>query len=103
MLELLEARRNQAAQLRQPRAAPLTESNSEAMGNHMAATERPGIRNEFIERQTNGSIVRRHDGAGTRANDDVDRDPVSDELLQDAKVTGAAQTSSAEHESNANG
>jgi hypothetical protein len=103
MFELLEARRDQSAQLRQPRAAPLTESNTEAMGNHMAATESPGICNELVERQANSSIVRSHDGAGTRANDDVDRDPVSDELLQDAKVAGAAQTSSAEHESNANG
>lgn len=48
------------------------------------------------------SIVGGDDRSRAGANDDVDGDLVSGELLQDAHVTGAAQASPAQDDSNPN-
>ena len=56
------------------------------------------VANQFVDRQTDGRVVRRDDSTRTRSDDDVDRDVVLDELVQDAHVACAAQAAAAQHE-----
>lgn len=67
------------------------------MGQHMSPTKVLSVGDELVEREANRGIVGRDDSAGARADDDVDGNPVRDELLQDPDVSGAAQSSAAEH------
>jgi hypothetical protein len=103
MLELFEAGRNEATELRQHAAHASIESNVEAVGNQMPATEALGIRDQLIERQANRSVVRSNDRPGTRPHDDVDGNFVGNEALKHTNMACAAQPSAAEHERGANG
>jgi hypothetical protein len=68
----------------------------------MAATEVARVVDQRINREPNRSIVRGDDRSRTRADDDVDRNAAVDEPSQDAEVSGTAQASAAQHESNSN-
>ena len=56
------------------------------------------VANEFVDRQTDGRVIRRDDRTRTGSDDDVDRDFVLDELVQHANVACAPQAAAAEHE-----
>jgi hypothetical protein len=68
-----------------------------AVGQEVPTAEMSRVANELVDRQTDGSIVRRDDSTRTRSDDDVDRDFVLDELLQDAHVACAPQAAAAQH------
>jgi hypothetical protein len=84
--ELLETPRDHSAQRLQHPVEAAVQSHIQAMGEEMTPTKRPCIRFEFLERETNGGVVRRNDGTGARSDDGVNGDVVCDELLQDADV-----------------
>lgn len=102
-LQLLEAFRDEPAQACQHSIEPMTESNVEAVNNQMPAAKAVGVRDQFVERETNGGIVRSNDSPSARTDDDVDGNPVGDQLSEYAKMTGSAQSPAAQHEANANG
>jgi hypothetical protein len=80
----------------------MSKANVQAVGEQMTATKFPRVVNQFLERESNCRIEGRDDCAGTRADDDVDGNVVSDKLLQDSEVAGTAQASAAEHHCDAN-
>jgi hypothetical protein len=61
----------------------------------MPATKFPRIANQFIEGKSDCRIERSDNGAGARADDDVDGNVVRDKLLKNPDVTRAAQASAA--------
>src|SRR5688572_23991567 len=93
-LELLEPCRDDPAQLCQHSIEPSTEPYVEAVCHQMAATKVARISDQLIELETDRGIVRCDNGARAGTDDDVDGNLAVDELLQDAEVTCAAQTSS---------
>jgi hypothetical protein len=102
LFELLETSRDDPASLREHAAQSSTQPDVDAVGDQMSPPEPPGIQNELIERQANRSIVRGDNRARTRPDDDLDGNTVSHELLEHTHVARAAQSSSAQHEPDAN-
>ena len=102
-LELFETRGDQSACPFQNPVEPVSETDVQAMGQQMAATKFPRITNQFIEGKADCRIEGSDNGAGARADDDVDRNLMRDELLKDPDVTCAAQASATEDHRDANG
>jgi hypothetical protein len=101
--ELFETRGNQSACPFQDPVEPVSETDVQAMGQQMAAAKFPRIANQFIEGKSDCRIEGSDNGAGARADDDVDRNIVRDELLKDPDVPRAAQASPAEYDRDTNG
>lgn len=80
----------------------MTESNVQAVRDQMSAPKLSRILDELLKRQPNGGIVSADNRARARAHDDIDRNLMGDEPLQDADVAGATQTSSAEDQGEPN-
>jgi hypothetical protein len=60
------------------------------------------ISEQLIECEANRRVVGGNNGTRARSGDNVDRHVMRDDLLQDAEVSGAAQTSAAEREADSN-
>jgi len=101
-LQLLEAPRDEPAQPGHHSIESVTESNVEAMSDQMSATKAVSVRDQFVERETDGGVVCGNDGSGARADDDVDGNLVGSQLSKDAKMTGSTQSPAAQHDANAN-
>ena len=101
-LELRKACRNEPAQPCQHSIEPLMESDVQTVRKQMSAAKDSRVSNQLVDRETNRSIIGGDNGARAGAHDDVDGDVVSDQPLQDAEVTGAAQTSPAEDKADTN-
>jgi hypothetical protein len=98
--QLLEAPRDEPAQPSQQTIESVTESNVHAVSDQMPAAKAGGIRDQFVERQTNGGVVRRNDRPSAGTDDDVDGNLVRNQLSEHAYVTGSAQSPAAQHETN---
>jgi hypothetical protein len=101
-LELRQSCRDDATELCQPSIELLLEPDVEAVRHKMSSAEASRIVNQLIDRQPNGGVVRRDDRSSARADDDVDRNAVTDEPLQDAEVAGAAQATTTQDETDTN-
>jgi hypothetical protein len=100
-LELLEAHGNESGCFPQNPIEPVSETNVQAMGKEMSATEFPCVANQFIERKSDRRIVGSDNCASTRADDGIDGNVVFDKLLKDPDVTCATQASTAENDGDA--
>ena len=87
-LQLLETARNEPAQLPQRSIEPVTESNVETVSHQVSAAKPMSIRDQLVEGEADGGVVRSNNGPGARTDDDVDRNTVSNELSQNAKMPG---------------
>jgi hypothetical protein len=102
VLELRKTCRNEPTPPCQQSIELPMESHVQAVRHQMSAAKASCISDQLIECEANRRIVGGNNGTRTRAYDDVDRNVMRDELLQDAEVTGAAQPSAAEHEADPN-
>ena len=100
--ELLETRGNDSARSAQNPIEPMSEANVQTVGEEMTATKCSRIADQFIERESDRGIVGGDHRARARADDDIDGDGVSDELLKDSDMSCAAQSSTAHHDGDAN-
>src|SRR5262245_42141698 len=100
--ELFETRGNDSARAPQHAIEPMSEANVQTVGEQMTATKCLRIADQLIERESDRRIVGGDDSAGARANNDIDRNAVTDELLKDSDMACAAQSSTAHHYGDAN-
>ena len=100
--ELLETRGNDSTCAAENPIEPTSEANVQTVGEEMTATKCSRIADQFIERESDRGIVSGDDCARARANDHIDGNAVSDELLKDSDMPCAAQSATAHHYGYAN-
>jgi hypothetical protein len=66
------------------------EPDVETVRHQVSAAETSRVGNQLIDGKPNRGVVRCDDGSGARADDDVNRNVVRDEPLQDADVRSTA-------------
>ena len=101
-LQLLETCRDEPAQPCQHSIEPVPESNVETVSKQMSTAKPAGIRDQFVEGEANGGVVRGNDSPSARTDDDVDRDVVGGQPAKNSDMTSSAQSPAAQHEANAN-
>jgi hypothetical protein len=101
-LELLEARRNDAAPSLEAISETMAELDVQAVGQEMPAAESASVADQVVEVQSDGRIVRGNHGAGADADHRVDPNAVIDETAQDADMRSAAQPARAENQTDTN-
>jgi hypothetical protein len=97
VLELVETRWDESAQQSKHAIEPAIESDIQTVRDQMPATEDARIADELLDRETDRGIVCGHNGTRARADDEVDGNLVSDELLKNSDMAGAAEASAAQH------
>jgi hypothetical protein len=100
--ELLETRRNYSAGSPQNPIEPAFETSVQTVGEEMTSAKCLCVADQFIERESDRGIVSGDNCAGARANNDIDGNGVGDELLKDADMACAAQSSATHHHGDAN-
>ena len=98
IFQLRQSPWNDATQPGQRSRQPAAQPHVQAVDQEVPTAEMSCVANEFVDRQTDGRVIRRDDRTRTRADDDVDRDFVLDELVQDADMACAPQAAAAQHE-----
>ena len=101
-VELIEPLRNHPAPRPQAAIESIRETHVEAVGEEMAAAKSRCVGDEFVDAQSDRSVVRGDDRTGAHADDRIDRDVVTNQLPKQAGMRRAAQPAGAQHEAETN-
>ena len=80
---------------------PVAKLNVQAVGEEVAAAEPLGVADQLVQLEADRRIVRSDDGAGTDADDRMNRNTLPDELPQHTDVRRAAQPAGAQDDGDA--
>jgi hypothetical protein len=79
------------------RSSSVIKSNIHTVRDKVPSTDVARIADELLDCETNRGVVRGHNCTRARADDHVDGNVVSDQLLKHSDVAGAAEPSAPQH------